>query len=545
MYDLKGYVRSNKLLCILCMIMIFYAGILVYCQSIRGVSYWDIFVYLQNAMLFSHVNIGSQLSLPPVFSLLVSIPFSFGFISETSMFAAAGILFILLVIGVYLLFCECFEKEIAFVGSLIFSMFSLIVTWAVTGATDVPALCFGVWALYFTVLGLNKNFNYYYPAILCFVLAFFTRFTEGFILVVMGFYILLNFDDFRKQLSVRRIICVAVFSLVIACAVSGIYISNQGTIPFIGQFIEVSSSSQVSSVNVGYELNPFYYFSNLPEYLTSWSASEDYFVTLSTSSNSATLLSYVILSLVGVYMIKFVFNFIRSDFEAVDYKKLKLTLLVILSLITLLSYTHISYLITEILFTVLLLLYYKLFSVNDDKMDYVIILWMGIFIILHSYHPVKVDRYIIPIMVPIAYLTTKSVTFLVHEKRKALILLTILLIMLIPVNANYLHSITRENPHTIEEKTSAEFLQKYDNNLDVCNISSDRGVAYSWYLKKYTYTTIPRVLKVNNESLEDKLKTINAKYYIDSTSNTTSIEGYHSIYDNKNKENRIKIYEKD
>ena len=114
---------------------------------------------------------------------------------------------------------------------------------------------------------------------------------------------------------------------------------------------------------------------------------------------------------------------------------------------------------------------------------------------------------------------------------------------MIPINISYLVSITQENPHTYEEKEATQWLKNYDQNYSNYNLSSDRGVVFSWYLKKYVYTTIPRVLKANNESLEDKLNSINAKYYIDSTSNTTNIRGYHCIYDNT-KELRVKIYER-
>lgn len=545
MFNLESIKRSNGLLVLLSILMVVYSSILVYCQNIRGVSYWDIFVYLQNAMLFAHINIGSQLSVPPVFSLLVSVPFSLGFISELSMFIVAGALFVFLVIGIYLLFNKHFDKEISFIGSLIFSMFSLIVTWALTGATDVPALCFGVWALYFTICGLENDFKYYYLAILFFVLAFFTRFTEGFMIIVMGFYVLLNFNEFKKQLTVRRICYVLVYCFVIGIIICAVYISYQGTIPFISQFLEVSSSSQVSSINVGYNLNPFYYFQNLPQYLTCLSVSDGYFSSLSTSSNSPTLLSYVLLALVVVYLFKFAFNLVSYANCDVDHRVLKVLSLVILSIFTIVSYTQVSYMITEVLFIIVLLLYYIWLPDKDNQIDYLMFLWIGIFIILHSYHPVKVDRYIIPILVPITYFICKSTKHILKNKKKTLTALTIILLILIPINASYISSITHETLHTHEEKEASNYIKQYDSNYTKHNISSDRGVAFSWYLKKYTYTTIPRVLEAKNESLKNKLDSIQAKYYIDSTSNTTNITGYHTIYDNNKENTKIKIYERD
>lgn len=543
MFGINDLSRNNKLLGILSVLMIIYTGILLYSQSIRSISYWDIFVYLQNAMLFSGNNIGSQLSVPPVLSLLTSVPFKLGFISETSLFVVSGILFIFLIIGMYLLFNERFDCEISLLASLIFSMLSLIVTWALTGATDVPALSFGVWALLFTIWGLNKDFKYYYPAFLFFILAFFTRFTEGFILIVMGYYLLINFEKFKKQLTVKNILPFVVYVLIIGLIICGVYLSFQGTIPFISQFLEVSSSSQVSSVNVGYELNPYYYLQNLPEYLTSFNASGSYFVSLSTSDNSPTPLSYAFILLVVIYLLKFLSKLVNYDICEVDNKNIKIAAIILLSIFTIISYTHLSYMITELLFIVILLLYYRWLPDKDNQMDYLMLLWIGIYIIMHSYHPVKVDRYIIPILIPLTYFVTTSIQFILKDKKKVLIALLIILILMIPVNANYLSSITHENQHTHEEKVAAEWLDQYDPNYKSYNISSDRGVVFSWYLKKYVYTTIPRVLEANNESLIDKLNSIEAKYYIDSTSNTTKIAGYQCIYDN-NKDTRVKIYER-
>ena len=94
MFDFRKMSGNNRWFTILFIVMLIYTSILTYCQSIRGISYWDIFVYLQNAMLFSNANIGSQLSVPPVLSLLTAVPFKLGFVGETSLFVVSGILFV-------------------------------------------------------------------------------------------------------------------------------------------------------------------------------------------------------------------------------------------------------------------------------------------------------------------------------------------------------------------------------------------------------------------------------------------------------------------
>ncbi|MBQ6219124.1 MAG: glycosyltransferase family 39 protein [Methanosphaera sp.] len=541
---IEDYPLKTKLLGILSLIMIIYSSILVYCQSIIGVSYWDIFVYLQNAMLFSHINIGSQLGVPPILSLITSIPFQLGFISENTLFAVCGILFVFLIIGLYLLLNEKYSPELSFLGSIIFSMLSLVVTWAVTGSNDLPALCFSVWAFYFTIKGLNDNFNYYYPAFLLFIVAFLCRYTEGFIFIVMLYYLLINYDKLKAQLTRKRVLSMIIYALIILVVISSVYISYQGNIPFISQFFEVSSNSQVSNVNVGYDLNQWYYFQHLPEYLTSMTVDNSYFYTLSTSNNNPTILSYVILLLVLISLFNFVIDPLISS-SNVERRYLKITLIIIFSVLAIISYGHISYIITELLFTLILYLYYRWLSNKDNQLDFVMFLWIGIFIILHSYHPVKVDRYIVPIFIPLVYFMIESIQQIIKNKKKTIIILTILLLLLIPVNISYISSITKENPHTHEEKVASQFLKEYDADYTKHNISSDRGVAFSWYLKKYVYPTIPRVLTANNDSLENKLNEINAKYYIDSTSNTTNINGYHAIYDNNNEEFKLKIYERD
>lgn len=540
---------KDKLLPVLAVFSIVYSAILVIIQNNIGVSYWDIFVYLDNAMLFSHINIGSQLSVPPIISLFTSIFFQMGFISELSLFIVSGILFVFLIIGIYLLFNYRFDEELSFLASIIFSMLSLVVTWAVSGSNDLPALTFAVWSIIFTIKGLD-DYRYYYLTYLTFLLAFFTRFTEGFVLILIICYLLFNLDKFKLQLTRKNIIRFSIFVLITLIVIVSVYLSYMHTIPFISQFIEVSNSNQVSSVNVGYELNPWYYIQYLPNILTSLSVNDSYFHTLSTVNNNATLLSFVIMffSLCGI--VSFIFNIANEENEKVNNYKFKSLILIILSLICIFSYTHVSYMITEVLFTCIVLLLYRWLPLKVNQMDLIMILWMGIFIILHSYHPVKVDRYIVATFIPLIYFMILGIRYisknLTKEKKKTtLIITTIILLILIPINMSYLNSLNNENPHTHEERMATQWLKDYDPNYASHNISSDRGVAMSWYLKKYTYTTIPRVLENSNESLTYKLNAINAKYYIDSSTKLIYIKGYHKIYENNNKNFTIRIYERD
>jgi len=537
--------KKTRFLAYISIVSIIYTSILVYTQSIIGISYWDIFVYLDNAMLFSHINIGSQLSVPPILSLVTSIFFQLGFISENTLFIVSGIFFVFLLIGIYILFCRRFTPEESFISTIIFSMFSLVVTWAVSGSNDLPALSLAVWTIIFALKAVDDHYIYYFIAFLSFILTFFTRFTEGFVFLLMLFILIIDFKSIKKQITTKRLALFISFIALIGLVIAGIYISYMHTIPFISQFLEVSSSSQVSSVNVGYDLNPWYYIENLPQYITCLSISNEYVTTLSTSSNIPTLLSYVIIALSAVGIVTFLKS---SNIYRTHRLSKQSSMIIILSLIMIFSYLHISYIITEILFMVILLLYYRYNKKYIDKLDILMIFLLGIFIILHSYHPVKVDRYIVPILIPITYYMTiaiKQITQKLHlDKKTPLIILCIILIILVPINCSYITSLQHENPHTTQEKSASQWLKNYDENYTTKNISSDRGVVFSWYLKKYTYTTIERVLKSTNQTLKEKLDSINATYYIDSSSNLAEIEDYHVIFEDKNQYNTLKIYER-
>ncbi|MDO5851995.1 MAG: hypothetical protein Q4Q23_05875, partial [Methanobacteriaceae archaeon] len=340
------------------------------------------------------------------------------------------------------------------------------------------------------------------------------------------------------------------FMVIFGFFIMGIYLSYQHTLPFIGQFTEVSVSSQVSSANPGYSVDTMYYFYNLPQYLSSNTINVNYDQLLSTSSNQPTLLSYVflIMCLIGIGLT------IRNSFKKSTHKKNSIILLTLM-LITLLTFTKVSYIITMILFTITIILYYFLLDKTLKQIDATMIIWLGISLILHSYHPVKVDRYIITSIIPLIYFIIQSIPLTlnliekhidINKKTKYIKIISIILILLIlPITLSYTESLNHTNSRTQIEKESAQWLQEYDPDYKTANISSDRGPIYSWYLKKYVYSIVPRVLKLENDTLENRLETINAKYYIDSTSNINSINGYHKIHEIKsNKTNSTIIYEK-
>ena len=151
-------------------------------------------------------------------------------------------------------------------------------------------------------------------------------------------YILLNRKKVMGQLTKKKIIQFVLFFLLVFAVISVIYYSYLGGIPFISQFIEVSNSNQVSSVNVGYELNAFYYIEHLPQFISSYSVNDLYFSSLSTVYNTPTPLAYVILLLSAAGMILFVAKIFNEDNREDKSFKYKIALLAIICIFTTISY---------------------------------------------------------------------------------------------------------------------------------------------------------------------------------------------------------------
>jgi hypothetical protein len=104
-------------------------GITAYLLEVQikiGVPYWDVFNYLNNALFFAGMGKGSVLYLPPVIPFLTSLFFKAGYISINAIFILDSILFIIGVIGLYLLLNQRFNGIQSLTGSLIFISFPVV-----------------------------------------------------------------------------------------------------------------------------------------------------------------------------------------------------------------------------------------------------------------------------------------------------------------------------------------------------------------------------------------------------------------------------------
>lgn len=528
--------RESFILFLLLLIVSTISIFLVDIQSKLGIYYWDIFVYLGNALRFAGLGVGDQMLLPPLLPLLTSIFFRAHYISQNVVFVLGGIFYILGVIGLYLLLKERFNAVTSFAASIFFACLSLMIPWAVSGSTDIPALTLSIWAVLFTVKAV-KNPRWYYFAFPVAFLAFFTRYTSGFIIILMLFYIILN-KEYLKNLK-NIIVGIGISVGVSTPFMVFFYRISGNPFPFLGQ-VTSTATGTVTTANPGYNLDLLYYLKNIPNYISSIPPKS--YSQILTISGPATIVSYLILSIIILGIIIYLYHTIKSlkesrtEFCHIEY--LKLLCIIVLGIILVLSYSHISYLISEIIFFMIAFLLFDLIrSQKGAELDILFFAWFTMYFLFLSYHAVKVDRYILTAMPALAYFLALSLSFISSKLKfkynKTNLTITIIsaavVIMMLSSAFYYISAMPREYYWIDNEVAAAEFLMDYDPQYQSKVIVADRGPIFSWYLKKRVYTRIPRNFKTSNDFISE-LETLKADYYIDVLKNPKiDIPGYEKI----------------
>lgn len=397
--------KRNKLDLLFIAIIVIFSSIIVYflinANNNLGIYCSDVFIYLTNSLQFAGYQIGkpSTLYLSPVICFLTSLIFRAGFINQIAIFAVTGIFFPIAIIGVYVLLRLKLSELISFFGAILFSSFSLMILWAANGSLDIPAIAFSIWAIYFTILAVDKNPKYYLLAFPIFVLGFFTRYTVGFILPLIALYILFNLDIFNhiktrlnlftnKKLIFKRfkdlinsknfkyfvigiIIALILFSTVL------IVISRMGSdLTFITQTQDVVAGNKGSSIDPGFKPDPYFYLTHFPNFLSSENIEFDGVIPV---LNNPSILSYFTVVLILMGGLFYILDNIKKKHEKnkEDNKKdkkqneknrnIKIILVIILSTIIILTYRGVSSIISEILFLINILLIFNILNNNNKN----------------------------------------------------------------------------------------------------------------------------------------------------------------------------------
>lgn len=165
----------------------------------RGAFNSDIYVYLASALDFAgmnhnHISSVGALYNSPFICYLTSLLFKLGFVDVNSIYFVTAIFSISGIFAMYIFMRARFSSMMSLVGALLYSSFSLTLFYFANGMLDVPAVALMLWTLIFVFAAADKNPKYYIMVALFFAMSFFTRFTTGFIVIIVALYILKDYD---------------------------------------------------------------------------------------------------------------------------------------------------------------------------------------------------------------------------------------------------------------------------------------------------------------------------------------------------------------
>jgi 4-amino-4-deoxy-L-arabinose transferase-like glycosyltransferase len=490
---------------------------------------WDTYDFLSNALLFAGKSSGyADLNRPPLLPFLTSIFFRLGTVSEATIFALDGLFFVFGVMGLYLFFKLRFNEIMSFLGALLFATFPIVLLFSGAGLSDIPSVSLSIWALYFTVLAVKKNSKFFYLSFLFAMLAFLTRYTAGLLIFPILFYLLINKKCFK---NIKDIFIGIIISLLPLLPVLLFFNYMFGNAFYSFQSFFQSTGTSGLTGSFFYQPDLFFYLKNFLSYVGP----------VGFAIISIILMGIIIYGLMGKYEIKNRFKRNLSKYSIVTDKK-EILIFLILVLIFVFSFSKVHFLISEIIFFLLILVCHNLLKrleIRFMDLNFLFLLWFMMFFIFHSIYTIKDDRYFVTMAVPVAYflilgLNEISSRFKYKIKNtniSSIILSVILIAFLLISTVNYVPNILNENVLTKEKVnytvSASNWLKDYDPDYNNKIIYADYSAYFSWYLKmnvrpmpffvdgkRYYYQ--PKDYNVYELSIDynDELEKNNVDYYL-------------------------------
>lgn len=540
----------RKPIFILLIITMIITSYLLYKQFYIGVPYYDVFVYLNNALIFAGMPVGniSVIYLSPLMPFLTSIVFRLGYISANVMFILDAAVFILGVMGLYLLFRERFNQIQSFTGCLIFISFPLIYTWAVSGAIDIPGVSLSIWTVYLLVAGVKKNSKYLYLLIPMLMVAFLARYTSVILIFPMFLYLIIN-ENFIKNF--KKVIIGFIASLAILTPFMIYFYNKLGNLDsLINMFTSTVMGASGAVNDLGYNPDKLYYLYNLLNYINIGPLRGVYSQVQNPSQGFPSIIAYILVIIVVVGLGICLYRIMKKKIELYGILKNKegsnrnKTILHLLILIALLalgvwSFFYSSYLICELLFLAAFYVAYRLLEGTSQmlELDFLFLSWFAAFFIFHSIIPLKVDRYFITMSPALAYFLILGLSTVIEKYKSRLsfrkiksehIYLIVAVILIVSTTAVHMGHTPRHG-YGYQIQLACDWLMEYDPDYQDKNIYSDYDPAVSWCLKKKVIFAVPR-LSSGPDSFSRLLLKNDADYYIDAlTDPKWSIPGYRMI----------------
>ena len=352
--------------------------------------------FLLNALYFSGQGVGYyDWTRPVFFPLLIAMVFKLGFVSATAAYVVDLLIYIFGLIGFYLLLSLHFNKIESFFGGLLYATFPIIILLSGLGFSDFACGAFIIWAFYFLVLAVKKNSKFFILFFLFWTMAFLTRFNAALIIFPVILYIFMNKQEIKSHKYIGWGI-LASFLLIIP--VLWFYQIKFGNIlfPFMDTF--GATSRTFSPEYHPYNVDPLFYIKGF----FSYTGFESFIIT------------FLIIIGIAVYTIIRVKNQsdIRNKLLSIVSKedmnlKFELLIFAVLTLIFIVTFGQVHYMVSEVIFLAVGLVFFTLINeLNIKNIDLHILVfsWFMAFFIFNSVYVIKSSRYFILMAPGVAYL---------------------------------------------------------------------------------------------------------------------------------------------
>lgn len=481
-----------------------------------GIYCSDVYVYLLNAVYFSGTNINSSqtIYLSPVICFLTSLLFKAGITDKLAIFIITGLITFTGNIAFYLLLKQKFTSLMSVCGVILYSTFAINLTWLSNGTIDLPAVAITIWIVLFTVISM-KNPKYYMLIIPMFIIGFFTRYTIVLILPVLGLYYLYSKGFTLKRTDFKYILIGGLLGIIIALIIliPINYMSN-GYFGVTGQISSGISGSKGSTSDLAYNTNTAYYLINFLNFISSFKVTfANRTPVLENFTPNSIIITLILLTGAILWIRKSEFNLKKESISGI-----------VLLIISLATFNHISSFITIILTVLSLFLIGK---DSENKENWTMIAWILTYLIFFSYFNIKVNRYIIPAIPPLIYLILSSIDLINTEfpiNKKIIPIALIILFCLQGFMFTFAFEDTNDynSPEAMSDYIISEIPDYANHTIGVYNMRY-----YHWYLGK-NITGI----ESNNQS---KIESGNISYYLsdikqNNLSNFTEIKNINNLY---------------
>ncbi len=491
-------------------------GYYIHFNDVIGISCSDVYVYLLNALYYTGTNINSTkfIYLSPVICFLTSLFFRIGFVDKLAIYIVTGAFAIFGNAGFYLLLKKYFDENLSLTGTVLFSSFSLYLTWLANGTLDIPATGIIIWIVLFAVIAIKENPKYYEYLIPLLVIGFFTRYTV--ILTIPAcllYYILENgfiiksedLTHIKKGIKIAAIISILILAIVLLMSHNHFEATSQISNGIVGK--------TGSDTDPAFNPDPSYYVVNYPNFISN----SHTFFEANPVLEYPTILSWTLFAILlvgaGFWLYDNKINFKKTDLLSIG-----------IILIAILSFTRVSSVLTTLL---VLISFYIIGKDREYKTGLFMLAWILCNAIFLSYYQIKVNRYIIPTFPPFIYFILIAIENIhkhlkINENLISLVLIIAFIIQAFAFTATF---------EPTNQYTSTEEMSNYimENNPDYQNILI--GVynirPYSWWLGGNT-TGI-------ESDATDKIDQSNVTYYIsnqklDNLTNYTEIKNINQLY---------------